>query len=372
MGSQRRRVLLDGEAFLRHRRSGISRYFAELIGEYRGDPSYGVDAVTPYKYVANAHLGAAARGFVGLPMPGRFRKPVLDRLNAGRRRRTPPVDVVHHSLYVPELLDEWPGVPRVCTVYDFTFELFPGLFGDVSADVSDKNLFLDGCDTLLCISETTRRDLQRLHPELDKPVAVTPLGVAQEFFEPSRPRLRGLPERYFLHVGNRHAHKNTDLLLRAFARVAERDPTLGLVLCGAALPEEQARLVELGIERSTHVLRTSDRDLPALYRDAICFVFPSRYEGFGLPVLEAMASGTPVVVSDTPALVEVADDAALYFDPDDVDGLVGHMERLAGSPAERDRLIGAGRRRARSFSWDRTARATATAYDLTAPGIPRS
>ncbi len=355
-------VLLDGTAFMLHRRSGISRYVAELIAAYDLDPALGIAPVTPYRYLTNVHALATDRGFRSLPLPRRLRAPALERLNRRHVARAASAEVTHFPLYDAALLPDAQRTRSVTTVYDFTFEVLPELFGDLGAALEVKRQFLEACDVLVCISEATRRDLHRFHPDLDKPVLVTPLAVAEDFFAASDRPVKGLPERYLLHVGNRAEHKNVDLLFRAFRALAERDPDLHLVLTGAGLPDEADRLRELGIADRTRVLKLSDEDLPAAYRNAQAFVFPSRYEGFGLPLIESMAAGCPTVISDTPALLEVAGDAADVVGPDDLDGTVAALERLLGDREHADARRAAGRRRAKEFSWHRTAELTADAY----------
>ncbi|HUO49120.1 MAG TPA: glycosyltransferase family 1 protein [Acidimicrobiales bacterium] len=367
------RVLIDGDAFFRHTRSGITRYFTELVRELRADATLGIDPMTPYRYVANRHLVEA--------LPGAYRRVILPSRARGRffetanrralARAVGEADLVHHSLYLPEELEIAPGTRRICTVYDFTFELHPEAFPDpsgIAALVVEKHRFLARCDGLLCISQTTHDDLRTWRPDLDVPVAVTPLGVGQAFFTSASaaPALRGLPARYLLHVGNRHGHKNMSVLFEAFAAMAADDESLHLVLCGQALASEQDELDRLGITARTVRLRVSDEELPSLYAHAAAFVFPSRYEGFGLPVLEAMASGCPVIVAETPALLEVAHDAASTFDPGDADALAAAIERLLGDGSLRDELVAAGRQRAEAYTWHRTAELTAAAYETMA------
>ena len=358
-----RRVLYDGEAFIRHRRSGITRYFAEMIGEFRADPGLGVDAITPYRWVANAHLvHRNPRRYTHIPVPPARRVQVLERLNRRRVANAPAADLLHHSVYDPAALTRWTAPLRVCTVYDFTFERMPEVFPDLGSSVPDKNLFIDSCDALLCISQATRDDLHVFHPNLDKYVAVTPLGAAAEFYDPAPVRIKDLPERYLLHVGNRHHHKNVDLLFRVFAEIGRTDPDLRLVLSGASLPDETDRLRELGILERTVRLRVGDDELPWLYSRAVAFVFPSRYEGFGLPVVEAMAAGCPVVTTDIAVMHEVGGDAIAYTDPDDDGRLVEVLGPLLTGTADAERMRAAGRLRARDFTWRRTAAATARAY----------
>jgi glycosyltransferase involved in cell wall biosynthesis len=357
-------VHFEGTAFVLHRWSGISRYFTELIAAYDADPELGVEPVLPYRFVTNMHLAASRRGVHALPLPRSRRRAVLDRLNRGYGARTDLTGTVtHYPLYEPHLLASAQAGPSVTTVYDFTMEAHPELFGDVSAHLASKRDYLEACDVLVCISEATARDLHRFHPDLDKPVLVTPLAVADDFARaPARP-VRGLPERYLLHVGNRAEHKNLELVLEAFRRLAADDPQLHLVLSGQGLPGEADRIASLGIADRTHVVRLSDRALPAAYRHARAFVFPSRYEGFGLPLLEAMTAGCPALISDTPALVEVAGDSADVVGVDDVDGAVAALHRLVNDPAYAERRRAEGRRRAGEFSWHRTAAGTVAAYD---------
>jgi glycosyltransferase involved in cell wall biosynthesis len=356
-------VEFDGAAFLQHRRSGISRYFAELIAAYDASPELAVDVSTPYRYVTNLHLAASERRFRSLPVPRRLRGPVLTRLNGRASRRARPPDVVHAPLYDPAVLERLGAARLVTTVYDFTFEMFPELFGDVGDELANKSLFLDRAHALVCISQATAEDLKRFHPDLDVPVVVAPLAVADEFFNPGERKVPGMPEKYLLHVGNRAVHKNTEAVLRAFADLKDRRTDLHLVMSGAGVPGETERIAELGISERTHLVKVSDAHLPSLYRNAAAFVFPSRYEGFGLPVLEAMAAGCPAVVSDTPALTEVVEDAAAVAKLGDQAQLVAGIEQILDDPVHRESLRQAGLQRARQFSWRRTAELTRVAYD---------
>ena len=169
-----------------------------------------------------------------------------------------------------------------------------------------------------------------------------------------------------LSVSARRPHKNLPRLLGAFARLRAEPPPV-LVLPGYSTPFEdeiKAQVRDLRIDERVRFLGwTSERDLEGLYRAATCFVFPSLAEGFGLPVLEAMQRGVPVACSNVSSLPEVAGEAALYFDPLDEDEIAAAMEEFLVTPARRAELTEAGRRRARRFSWERTARGTADSYE---------
>jgi glycosyltransferase involved in cell wall biosynthesis len=181
-------------------------------------------------------------------------------------------------------------------------------------------------------------------------IAVTPNGVDPVFTD-TGPRAGG---RYFLFVGNDKPHKNVDRLVQAFSRV----PKAQLVLAGGAFERFRPRdgVVLAGFVPS--------EQLAALYRGAIALVLPSLEEGFGLPALEAMACGAPVITSNAPALVEITDDAALHVDAKSVDAIADAMTRVMNDAALRASMIARGRERARSFTWRRCAELTREIYRI--------
>ncbi len=231
-------------------------------------------------------------------------------------------------------------------------------------------------DCVIVPSHAVKGDVVRYVGFPEDRVVVTPEGCDARF-RPVRleAALRdvvakyGLPARYLLAVGTLEPRKNLAALLEAFARLRRGravDPNLRLVLAGARgwLDEPLFRTVRaLGLERAVHFPGfIEDDDLPAVYSGAALFVFPSLYEGFGLPPLEAMACGVPVVASNVSAMPEVAGDAAILVDPRDVDGLASAIARVLRDGALRARLRVAGIARARQFSWETTARRTLDAY----------
>jgi glycosyltransferase involved in cell wall biosynthesis len=170
-----------------------------------------------------------------------------------------------------------------------------------------------------------------------------------------------LPERYILYVGGADARKNIGVLLEAASRMPRHSPAPTIVIA-AGLPKpgqpalfpdwrEYARRLSLGPERVRFIERIAEEHLPSVYREALAFAFPSRAEGFGLPPLEAMASGTPVLCSNTSSLPEAVGDAGILLAPDDVTGWTTALTRIAEDPDLRSRLSGEGIARARQFRW---------------------
>jgi glycosyltransferase involved in cell wall biosynthesis len=206
---------------------------------------------------------------------------------------------------------------------------------------------------VLTVSETVRGDIIRtLHAD-DAEVTVTPNGI-DDVFRAAAPR--AAPGSYFLYAGNDKPHKNVDLLVEAFSIVRASHPRLSLILAGAPFERHHPRegIVAAGF------LSTSE--LATLYRSAIAVVQPSAEEGFGLPAAEAMASGSAVITSQAPALVEVTGDAALHVNTSTPDELIAAMQRLLSDDALRVALARRGIERARDLTWSRCATKTRDVY----------
>jgi len=216
-------------------------------------------------------------------------------------------------------------------------------------------------DSILTISEFTKHEMERLLGRFDQPITPIHLGVSDEWFSiPALPSPH--PRPYVLYVGNIKPHKNLKTLVKAFIAIESRIPH-DLVLVGKkdgfiTGDDEVAELAwNLG-ERIHFTGRVSDDELKQYFHHAETLVFPSLYEGFGLPPLEAMAAGCPVVVSNAASLLEVCGDAALYFDPYDVNDLSRKLELVLTNSQLRDSLRQSGLDRAHKFPWDRCVNIT--------------
>lgn len=186
-------------------------------------------------------------------------------------------------------------------------------------------------------------------------------GVGQDYHPDVTPYDPGF--RYLLHVGNRKAHKNDSRVMRAFAR-ANIDPDIRLMFTGHANKALLLLSKRLGVEkRVVFVGRVPEEDLPHLYRGALALVFPSLYEGFGLPVIEAMACGTPVLTSNTTSLPEVAGGAALLVDPLSVEQIIEGVERLCTDDILRESMRQRGLRWAAQMTWDDSAAKVEAVFD---------
>jgi glycosyltransferase involved in cell wall biosynthesis len=232
--------------------------------------------------------------------------------------------------------------------------------------------FLPRARLILAVSQSTKDDLVReLGCDPDR-IRVVHLALQDEHLAPRSPeelleaevRLRLGPRPRILSVGVNWPHKNLRGVLLTVARLRRRLPRVSLVRVGHPLLPDQRKLADkLGLDGVTHDLgRLPVRDLAAVYRLCDALLFPSYYEGFGWPPLEAMAAGLPVVSSPCGSIPEVSGDAPAYASPDDPEALAEAVLRIVEDPGERARRAELGRSRAASFSWERTVRATAEAY----------
>jgi alpha-1,3-rhamnosyl/mannosyltransferase len=329
-----RTVVVDADV-LGRRRTGDETYVASLLrelGRIRGDlrivaltrhPELVPDGIEPYGVSARLQ---EVRMAVAVPLALRALRP----------------DLVHFQHVLPPL---YRGA-AVVTVHDLSFERDPSVMsrGDRFVFRTLVPRAVRRARRVITVSERTRRDLEELYGVPTEKIVVTPNGVDPRFAP------GGKPGGYALLVGAIQARKDPLAAMEAAAEAGLR-----LVVVGPQKDAQLARaLRDGGADLRGYV---GDDDLARLYREADVLLFPSRYEGFGLPVLEAMASGTPVVATDDEAVREVAGDAAIYAERG---GLGAAVVRAV---AERPRLAAAGLERARLFSWSAAARRTLEVYE---------
>jgi glycosyltransferase involved in cell wall biosynthesis len=253
----------------------------------------------------------------------------------------------------------------VVTVYDLIYELFPGMFPGIEGDaVRDlMRRAVESADVVICISETTRQHVVDTYDDVEERTIVTYMGVSDVFradYSPTGGTNGSGP--YLLYVGARRGYKQFETLARAYGAWVGRHETDLVVVGGVWTAVELELLGELGIGEKVRLLSgVDDATLADLYRGSLALVFPSLYEGFGIPIVEAMSVGCPVVASRIPTTEEVAGDVPIYFEPGGLESLHSALTTVAeGRRAEAK--IRLGKQRAEQFSWERTARETLEVY----------
>ena len=281
-------------------------------------------------------------------------------------------DLFHSPYVIGPILGR---VPTVVTIHDLILERFPQYTPSWPLRHAYRLMAtasLRHATAVIAVSEATRNEVDHWYPATSNKTRVVHNGVDPAFGRAPSPselaRVReryDLPPRFVLAIGAGRPHKNLEILVDAALLIGRSD--VQFVIVSAAdrrFPDRLGeRLRETGERSVRRLARVEESDLPALYRLASAFVFPSLVEGFGLPMLEAMAAGTAVVASDRSSLPEVAGDAAIYFDPRDAQALSARLTQILDDPGLRRVLAARGIERARAFSWDAAARAVLDVYD---------
>jgi glycosyltransferase involved in cell wall biosynthesis len=301
---------------------------------------------------------------------------VSEHLTIPRKLARLGVDLFHTPHYVLPVLTRRPAV---VTVHDCIHLLFPQYLPGRLAFAYARSMMGNAVrrsQLVLTVSEASRHDILRFYPQADpERIHVVPNAIDESLLaHPGEEEMERVRERYQIHgrfilyAGNIKPHKNLERLVTAFAHLRRRGGFADgkLFIIGDQMHEASAlrRRVEAeGVRQDVRFFGfVPDRTLAALYRLAAVFAFPSLYEGFGLPPLEAMACGTPVVTSRISSIPEVVGDAALLVDPYDVEDIAGALERSLTDEPLRQELVARGLRRARQFSWDRSVRAIHAMY----------
>lgn len=294
-----------------------------------------------------------------------------EQIRLPRLARRLTLDVFHAPYYITAY-----RMPcrHVVTIYDVISAHYPEYLPSPAMRLIfgvTTRLALRTADHILTLSEVSRQDLVDLYHVDENRISVTPLAAGAQF-RPADPsitdelrRRLGLPDHYVLYVGINKPHKNLSRLVEAWARVTQYEVRNTLVLAGhqdPRYPQTRERAAALGLDSVMFLGEAVEKDLPALYTGAELFVFPSLYEGFGLPVVEAMACGTPVACSNVSSLPEVAGDAALLFDPHVPESIAAAIRQALQDEDLQERLRRRGLEQAGRFSWERTARLTLDAY----------
>jgi glycosyltransferase involved in cell wall biosynthesis len=360
------RIAFDPQIFSLQDYGGVSRYFVETAVQLARLPETDVSILAFAHF--NAYLAAAPGALVvgrAVPVPpSPLRRPLVraNQLLARAWLARHGADIVHETYYAASRTAP-PGLATVVTAFDMIHEKFPGYAPRTARIARLKRAAILRADHLICISENTRRDLLELYDVDPARTSVVRLGFS---LHPGAdaPAPRPYAEPYVLFVGTRGGYKDFDVLLRAYAGSSLQRGFL--LACFGDAPwsaAELKRMVELGIprDRVRHASGT-DAQLAAHYRHAALFAYPSRYEGFGMPPLEAMSFECPVVCSNAASLLEVVGDAALMFEAGDARTLRAAMEAVLGSPGLAADLRRKGRERIEKFSWDQCARQTRAIY----------
>lgn len=361
-------VFFDHQIFTIQRFGGISRYFVEIMKRMPEDINVSSHVVfSDNFFLKKASRETGEKHFNSISLP-KFKKKerlymkINDWKNIRELRRG-KFDLFHPTYFDPYFLRELKR-PYVVTVHDMIYEKFPELFGKDDPTIAQKKETITNADKIIAISDCTKRDVMDIYGIPEERIKVIYHG--HNIRPQSAEIIPGLPRHYILYVGQRFHYKNFNRFLQAFALLHMAYPEISLVCTGKSFSKSEAETIgKLGLSGAVTSRFVSDNQLATLYRNAICFVFPSLYEGFGIPILEAYASQCPVALSDASCFPEIAGDAAGYFDPYDIDSIKTTIEEIICNSTLRSALIKKGTERLKRFSWEKTAQETADLYRQT-------
>jgi glycosyltransferase involved in cell wall biosynthesis len=245
----------------------------------------------------------------------------------------------------------------VLTVHDMIHELYKEYFvGDKETIIYKKRLIL-ASNHIIAVSENTKNDLIKIFPEVRNKISVIYHGSSFQQLEDNISK-----ENYILFTGARWGYKNYFIFIRAVAPLLKKYD-LKLICTGQPFNDEEKDLLNnLQITNRTTCIFSSENQLSELYSKAKAFVFPSLYEGFGIPILEAFASNCPAILSNTSSMPEIGADAAVYFDPNSIEDMRKQIERVITSASLQNELIKKGQEQVKKFSWEKCAKETMEVY----------
>jgi glycosyltransferase involved in cell wall biosynthesis len=354
------KIVYDHQIFSQQRYGGVGRYFCELALQLRRNP--GVDVRIEAPFYISEHFTRGDYSPRGMKVPEvKYTGMLIRGINELVLRRGGDADIVHETYYRRTAIGH-PKAQRVVTVFDMIHEIFPKDFppGD---DTSQRKLAAARrAARVICISNSTRNDLIELLKIPEAKVEVVHLASSLKLDDARSHSPEEAP--YILQVGARAGYKNFLAAARACAPLMKDSRGITMICFGGPpfSPAEVEELAALGISHRVKKVSGSDKDLATYYKHAIALVYPSLYEGFGLPPLEAMSLGCPVAASRVSSIPEVVGEAAVLFDPADVDSIRATVEQVVDSTSKREEMRAAGFQRARKFSWRDTSDRTLDSY----------
>jgi len=357
------KILYDHQMFLKQKYGGITKYFCELMKNLPEGNSYDLSVL----FADNQHLKDYNFKKVNFPLPqndfrgkGRIKTSFynINRSYSKFKIFSNSYDIFHPTYYDPYFLRGLKK-PYVITVHDLIEFKFRSQY-ETESLIPAMTKIISEASRIISISENTKKDLIEMLRIPEEKIDVIYHGY-------NAPEVR-YPQsdlgRYILYVGVRRGYKNFSKLAKAFRELSRQDRDLKLVCAGQPfIREELEELKRLQIVQKTFVFGASEQRLNELYSNALAFVYPTLYEGFGMPVLEAFSNNCAVCVSSTSSLPEVAGDAAEYFDPTNQDSILDAIKKVVYDEKHRQKVVEEGKKQLKKFSWEKCAAQTVETYE---------
>jgi glycosyltransferase involved in cell wall biosynthesis len=362
------KIVFDHQIFGWQKFGGISRYIFELSSNLASVSAQKVFVVCPLYINSYLSSGPAELNVMGvltpkIPKIGRILR-LINWCIAWPIIRFLQPDIVHETYYSSQRITS-KRAKVILTVYDMIHERFVDQFSAFDSTSKDKAVAVARADHIICISEQTRQDLINFLGVNPAKTSVVYLGFSLTSSPSDTTKFNNHNRKFLLYVGTRGGYKNFDSLVKAFSESSSLKENFDLICFGggAFSGKEISMIQQLNLDlNSVRQVSGSDDLLASFYRAASAFVYPSLYEGFGIPPLEAMSFDCPVVCSNVSSIPEVVGDAGLMFDPYDIQSIKRALESVLSDEVLRNDLMIRGRARIKQFSWERCAQETLQVY----------
>ena len=353
-------ILFDHQIFFEQKIGGVSRYHIELARSLEQLCKDRVDIPVPY--IANAYLADYTHRKLHISISAGIlhRWYQFATLSLTLNLRLRKYDVVHLTWYKPRMIQACRNQKTVITIHDMAQEIF----GMDHVTAENKKYAAYHADGIIAISENTKRDILKFYPDIPPEKIEVIYHGTNHLGKAVAPVFVPVSGKYLLFVGRREGYKNAAFLMENLADYLKDQGDMYLVFAGggAFSKQEEDLLNRLGIRGQVLQENVTDGELAWLYQNAVCFLYPSKYEGFGFPILEAFDNGCPVLCSNASCLPEVGGDAALYFSPEDGAELRERVNAIVSDDGLRSQYIQKGAERVKLFTWVETARRTHAFY----------
>lgn len=364
------KILYDHQAFSMQKYGGISRYFYEIIKYNKKKDVDTVDVTTPLLFSDNYYISDRKvvdyRGFFSQrKLKGRYKlNLIFNKFESIKLLKRQDFDIFHPTYYDPYFLKYIRNKPFILTVYDMIHERFSGMFSVNDKTSEYKKLLCNKATKIIAISQSTKKDLIEIFNIKESKIEVVYLGNSLTLDNNSVKKDIDLPKKYILFVGSRGVYKNFNRFIEGVSSILHSDKDLCVVCAGGGKFDSSENQLFAALKISAKVFQhtLNDNELSLFYKNALIFVFPSLYEGFGIPVLESFACDCPLVCSNTSSLPEIAGNGAEYFDPYDSKSISTTIKNVLNDNKRKQTLRQNGRDRLKIFSWERTVEKTRDIY----------
>jgi glycosyltransferase involved in cell wall biosynthesis len=362
------KVVYDYQTFSLNEYGGISRYFHEISSRISKSPGYEVRIVCPFyidEYFDHLPSSMLVQGLKTkrIAKTNNLRHTVNQKLSNLMISGSNP-DIIHETYYAAKSIGSKNAI-RIVTVHDMIHEKFSSVLDRKNSFASIKAMAIRRADHIICVSQNTKKDLIEILGIDESKVSTIYHGCSfNNNFNENIKQVSQTEKPYLLYVGQRARYKNFDKLLEAYGSSLKLSQDFQLICFGGGdfSSSEVERIKNFQLGCKVVQISGDDSMLANLYRGATALVYPSLYEGFGIPPLEAMSFGCPVVCSNVSSIPEVVGNAGEYFDPENLDSMIDAIEKVVYSEVVLNDLKLLGQKRIKLFSWDLCAKQTIEVY----------